>query len=69
VTIVFDERKRTKTKRIVINIRDACVIVFDRDIQRLVLDLTRRMRFYNMERENVEPIKEKIMGIISFGPK
>lgn len=32
---MFDERKRTKNKRIGINIRDACIVGFDRDSKAL----------------------------------
>lgn len=46
-----------------INIREARIVVLDPRVLSWPNYLTRS---YNMERQNVEPIKEKIIGITSF---
>lgn len=59
--IVFDERKRTKKKRIeTINIRDASIAVLDPKVW-FFLDLatSTRMGLYNIERKNVEPKRKR----------
>lgn len=59
------EKEREQWKKIMgtINIREARIGVLDPRVLSWPNYLTRS---YNMERQNVEPIKEKIIGITSF---